>query len=406
MTDFYQNGPIATLNRLRSGILPELEKELLRYCQENPISLVLPALVTEMDGNALPGIIEKLKGATYLDEVVVALGRASEEEYLRAQEFFAPLPQRKRILWLDSQPFRKLVEILIENDLDPGAEGKGRAAWLAYGYVLAEGRAKNIALHDCDIITYDRELLARLCYPLVHPAFPYEFCKGFYGRVTDRLHGRVTRLLVIPLLRSLQVLLGHHPFLDYMDSFRYPLAGEFSMKVDLAGINRVPSDWGLEVGTLAEVYRNCSIKRVCQVELCENYDHKHQTLSADDPSQGLMKMGIDISKAIFRTLASEGVVFSGGFLKSLRVVYVRMAQDHIVRYNAAAYINHLTFDRHEEGLAVEAFARVIQMAGDEFYQDPLGDKPIPNWNRVISAIPDFLERIQLAVNESEKLVPA
>ena len=406
MADFYQNGPIATLNRLRSGILGDLERDLHQYSEENPIALVLPALALELENKALAGIVEKLRGATYLDEIVVALGRATKKDYLRAQEFFAPLPQRKRILWLDDPRFKRLLGILRKNDLDPGGEGKGRAAWLAYGYVIAEGRAKNIVLHDCDIMTYDRELLARLCYPLVHPAFAYEFCKGFYSRVTNRLHGRVTRLLVTPLLRSLQDLLGHMPFLVYMDSFRYPLAGEFSMKVDLARINRVPSDWGLEVGTLAEVYRNCSVKRVCQAELCEEYDHKHQPLSADKPSQGLMKMSIDVSKAIFRTLASEGVIFSAGFLKTLRVAYLRTAQDHIVRYNADAAINHLIFDRHEEGLAVEAFAKAIEIAGNAFYEDPLEDKPIPNWNRVISAIPDFMEKIRGAVEKSEQLVPA
>ncbi|MFQ5913666.1 MAG: glycosyl transferase [Nitrospinota bacterium] len=406
MGDFYQNGPIATLNRLRSGILDELEGELAAYAQENPVALVLPAHASEIGSKALANIVDQARGASYIDEIVVALGRAKKEHFLRAQEFFSPLPQRKRVLWLDSPPFGKLVKNLVKNDLDPGKEGKGRSAWLAYGYVIAQGRAKNIALHDCDITTYDRELLARLCYPLVHPAFPFEFCKGFYSRVTDRLHGRVTRLLVTPLLRSLEALLGHLPFLNYMDSFRYPLAGEFSMTVDLARINRVPSDWGLEVGTLAEVFRNCALKRVCQAELCENYDHKHQPLSADDPRQGLVKMSVDISKAIFRTLASEGVMFSKAFLNSLRVVYLRAAQDHIVRYDADAAFNHLIFDRHEEGLAVEAFARAIEIAGEEFYQDPLSDKPIPNWNRVISAIPGFLDKIREAVEESERRIAA
>jgi glucosyl-3-phosphoglycerate synthase len=176
------------------------------------------------------------------------------------------------------------------------------------------------------------------------------------------------------------------------------------MRIDLARINRVPSDWGLEVGTLAEVYRNCSVKRVCQAELCENYDHKHQPLSADDPTRGLLKMSIDITKAIFRMLSSEGVILSQGFLNSLRVAYLRMAQDHIVRYHADAAINQLYFDRHEEGLAVEAFVNAIKIAGNDFYHDPLGERPMPNWNRVLSGIPDFFDQIQAAVAESEKLV--
>jgi len=91
----------------------------------------------------------------------------------------------------------------------------------------------------------------------------YEFCKGYYPRVTDRLYGRVTRLFISPIIRALKKIVGHMPFLVYLDSFRYPLAGEFSMKADLARINRIPADWGLEVGSLAEVFRNVSMKKIC-----------------------------------------------------------------------------------------------------------------------------------------------
>jgi glucosyl-3-phosphoglycerate synthase len=76
-----------------------------------------------------------------------------------------------------------------------------------------------------------------------------------------------------PLLRAMKSVLGALPLLEYLDSFRYPLAGECSLTTDLIRINRIPSDWGLEVGVLAEVFRNCSLKRICQVELVENYEH-------------------------------------------------------------------------------------------------------------------------------------
>ena len=82
-----------------------------------------------------------------------------------------------------------------------------------------------------------------------------------------RMHGRVVRLLVWPLLNSLIAVLGHDPFLVYLNSFRYPLAGEFAVTAMLARSNRIPSDWGLEVGTLAEVFRNTSLKRICQTDL-------------------------------------------------------------------------------------------------------------------------------------------
>ena len=116
-----------------------------------------------------------------------------------------------------------------------------------------------VALHDCDITTYDRSLLARLLYPVANPHFNYAFCKGFYARVADgKLNGRVSRLLVSPLIRAMKRVFPAQPFLDYLDSFRYPLAGEFAMRVDLLKTLRIPADFALEIGILTEVYRNYS----------------------------------------------------------------------------------------------------------------------------------------------------
>jgi len=275
-----------------------------------------------------------------------------------------------------------------------------------FGYVLSNGPCDVIALHDCDITTYSRELLARLCYPVANPNVDFEFAKGFYARVSGKMHGRVTRLFVTPLIRSLEAIFGYLPLLVYLDSFRYPLAGEFAMKADLARVNRIPGDWGLEVGTLAEVYRNCSLKRICQTELCKNYDHKHQALSAEDPAKGLVRMCIDIAKTLFRTLAAEGVVFGNGVFNTLQVQYIRTAQDAINRYRADAAINSLEFDRHEEEGAVAAFARGLKIAAAQYMEDPLGAPLIPNWNRITSAIPDFLEMLGEAVEADSAVAVA
>ncbi len=273
---------------------------------------------------------------------------------------------------------------------------------MAYGYILAKGKAHVIALHDCDILTYNREMLARLCYPIASPNLNYEFCKGYYSRVTDRMHGRVTRLFVTPLIRTLIKLLGHIPILVFWDSFRYPLAGEFSMITHLARVNMIPGDWGLEMGVLAEVYRNCTVERVCQVDISENYDHKHQPLSADDPNKGLLKMAIDIAKSMFRTLASEGIIFSEGFFKTLMITYLRTAQDTIKRYEDDAEINGLFFDRHAEVMAVEAFTKAIKIASENIMEDPLKVQLIPSWHRVTSAIPNILELVEKSVDEDNR----
>jgi glucosyl-3-phosphoglycerate synthase len=333
----------------------------------------------------------------YIREIVVALGPATAEEFQSARRYFSILPQKTTLLWISGPRLDALLNLLRSKGLEPGPDGKGRGAWLGYGYVIAEGGSDVIALHDCDIVTYSRELLGRLIYPVVSTQLDFEFCKGYYSRVTDRLHGRVTRLFLTPLIRALSVMVGTRPVLEYYDSFRYALAGEFSMMTNLARLNRVPADWGLEVGVLAEIYRNCSTKRVCQVELCDNYEHKHQELSADDRTKGLHKMAIDIASSLFTTLATEDVIYSKGFFNSLRATYRRIAQDMIVRYHGDAMINGLIYDRHDEGSAVDVFTDALRTAGEIVDADPLGPPQIPNWNRVFAAIPDFDRRLLDAV---------
>lgn len=399
MADFYQTGVISTFHRFGNVDLKRMENELTEFNQHRPIALVLPATYSELEAAALPKIIKEIAEVPYIHEIVVTMGRTDQEQFEKAKNFFSVLPQRTRVIWNTGPGIGKLYELLAKNDLPVGDDGKGRSCWTAYGYILSREESKVIALHDCDIVNYCRELLGRLCYPVASPNIDYAFCKGYYARVTDRMHGRVTRLFVTPLLRSLQKLLGYLPFLIYLDSFRYPLAGEFSMIIDLARINRIPADWGIEVETLAEVYRNATWRRICQVELCETYEHKHQPLSAENPKTGLMKMAVDIAKAVFRNLAIEGAVLSESLLNTLVINYLRTAQDTIKRYNDDSAINGLIFDRHQETITVEAFTRAIQIAGKEFLENPLYSPLIPNWNRVTSAIPDFLEQLNTVVEE-------
>ncbi len=402
MADFYQTGAVATFHRLGKLNLEKIEAELTWYSQERPIALVLPSLYSELEGKALKEIIREIKEVKYIKEIVVTLGPASEEEFKHAKEYFSVLPQKLKIIWNTGPRISEIYKSIESSELPIGEPGKGKSAWMAYGYILSQQQFNVIALHDCDILTYSRDLLARLCYPVTNPNLNYDFCKGFYSRVTDRLHGRMTRLLVAPLIRSLQKILGYLPILVFFDSFRYPLAGEFSMDVDLARVNRIPGDWGLEVGVLAEVYRNTSPRRVCQVDIAENYDHKHQELSPEDATRGLHKMAVDICKSLFRTLASEGIVFSDGFFKTLFPTYVRTAQDMLKRYEDDAAINGLFFDRHDESLAVETFTKGIKKAAEIITEDPLGVPLIASWDRVTSAIPDILNSIRDAVEEDNK----
>jgi glucosyl-3-phosphoglycerate synthase len=402
MSDFYQNGVIATFHRLGRINIEKIEAELTWHVRERPVALVLPSLYSEIAGEALGRIIAELKEVKYVEEVVITLGPASREEFDHARKFFSVLPQKVRIIWNTGPRIEEIYQAVEAADLPIGEPGKGRSVWMAYGYILSRKNIHAIALHDCDIVTYSKEMLARLCYPVVNPSLDYDFCKGFYSRVTDRFHGRVTRLLVTPLIRAIHRINGYHPLLAFFDSFRYPLAGEFSMDIDLARINRIPGDWGLEVGVLAEVYRNSALRRVCQVDIAENYEHKHQVLSPEDATKGLHKMCVDICKTIFRTFASEGLVFSDAYFKTLVATYVRTAQDMLKRYEDDAAINGLFFGRHEESLAVETFTNGIKKAAEIITEDPLGVPLIASWDRVAAAIPNILVRIRDAVETDNK----
>jgi glucosyl-3-phosphoglycerate synthase len=400
MADFYQTGLLATFHRLGALNQERLESNLAIFNKHRPLALVLPTTPKELGSPALAGILETLKDVPYLNEIVVTLGRTGDPAHFeQARNLFAALPHPHKIVWASGPRFLELYKLLEENDLSAGEDGKGRSAWTAYGYILGRDESKVIALHDCDIVNYSREMLARLFYPVASPQIDYAFCKGYYARVTDRMHGRVTRLFVTPLVRSLIKLFGYLPFLVYLDSFRYALAGEFSMISDLARMNRIPGDWGLEVETLAEVYRNYSLRRICQAEICDTYEHKHQPLSAEDPRTGLMKMAVDIAKSVFRNLAIESIILSESALRTLVINYQRTAKDAVKRYSDDAAFNGLAFDYHLETVIVEAFTRAIQIAGKETMEDPLYSPLIPSWNRVTSAIPDFLDRLRAAVDD-------
>ena len=214
--------------------------------------------------------------------------------------------------------------------------------------------------------------------------------------------GRVSRLFVTPLLRALKKVCGYSDFLEFLDSFRYPLAGEFSMRVDVINDLRIPSDWGLEVGVLSEMQRNYSTNRLCQVDIADVYDHKHQDLSLTDVEQGLSKMSTDIAKAIFRKLATNGEIFSTEKFRTIKATYFRVALDFIETYHNDALINGLKHDRHSEEQAVELFAQNVMRAGDYFLEKPMDTPFIPSWNRVISAVPDILEQLRTAVEEDSQ----
>ena len=403
MGSFYQNGIVANLHDFSYGTSSEanykkLENDLMKFSKSNPMELILPCLFSEITGKALPKIVNEINKTKFLNHIVIGLDRANKNQYTKACNFFENLEIPHSILWNDGPRLMELDKELKEKGLSPKEFGKGRNVWFCIGMTLARGKAESIALHDCDILTYEKSLLAKLFYPVANPVFNFQFCKGYYPRVADgKMNGRVSRLLVFPLLLAMEKTIGRSEYLDFMKSFRYPLAGEFSFRRNLLPRLRIPSDWGLEIGVLSEMQRNHASNRICQVDLAQKYDHKHQDLSENDDNSGLSRMSIDITKALIRKLATQGNIFTLETFRSIKATYYRAALDMIDIYRSDAQMNDLNFDSHIEEKTVELFALNIMKAGESFFENPMETPFIPTWNRVLSAIPDFLDRLKLSV---------
>ena len=353
---------------------------------ERPVAVIMPMLYKEIKNNALETIAKSLKKCNYLNEIIIPLAAKNEKEFIQVKRFFSDLKIPHLIMWCNGPRIEKLLGELkkIEGMNLLKYRGKGRDVWLAMGIASIKNYA--IALHDADVLNYTEMVPTKLLYPIVEHELDFKFNKGYYARVNLQkriIYGRVFRLFLHPLLQSFVDLMGSEPhFVRFLRSFRYPISGEFALTSDLARDVDIPGDWGLEIGIMAEMYRNVQSKRICQTDL-GFYDHKHQKIGSDDT--GLTKMTGDILKTLLRVLIEEDhIEISRESLIALRVLYQRHAQDCVRQYHADAHFNDLKYDRHMEETMVEKFSQQIMNAGINYMRKPVGTR-IPDWLRTISA---------------------
>jgi glucosyl-3-phosphoglycerate synthase len=369
---------------------------------ERPVSVVMPMLYSEIKNDALDNIVKQLNKCTYLKEVIVPLAAKNENEFIQVKRFFRNLKIPKLIMWCNGPRIENLLTQMKSKGLNlTKYVGKGRDVWLALG--IANLRSYAVALHDADIQGYTEVIPTKLLYPLLEPELDFKFNKGYYARVNIKrtiMYGRVFRLFLHPLLKSLVDLLENEPnFIRFLRSFRYPISGEFALTSDLARDLDIPGGWGIEIGVMAEIYRNVASKRICQTDL-GFYEHKHQELG--DTNTGLVKMSNEIFKTLLRTLIEEdNIEISRSFLLSLRVLYQRNAQDCVRKYHADAHINGINYDRHLEESMVEKFSQEMMMAGNKYMLKPVGTR-IPDWLRTISASKKIREELLEIVIEENK----
>jgi glucosyl-3-phosphoglycerate synthase len=380
----------------------DLIKRVRNEAVERPVSIVMPMLYSELKNSAIDNIVKGLNRCDYVQDIHIPLSAKNEKEFVKVKRFFSKLNRNHFIIWCDGPGISGMLNELKDEGINAiNYPGKGRDVWLAFG--IASLNSYAVALHDADVQTYDELIPAKLLFPILEPELDFKFSKGYYARVdreADIIYGRVFRLFVYPLLNALVNELGYEPsFLNFLRAFRYPLSGEFAMTSDIVIDVDIPADWGIEIGILAEIYRNIARKRICQVDL-GFYEHKHQEMG--DKKAGLIKMVRDIFQTLLKVLTeADHIQFSETFLISLGVLYQRAAQDCIRQYHADAVFNSLYYERHAEETMVELFGKHMFDAGKEYLSKPTGIR-IPDWLRTMSARKKIREELlELVIEENE-----
>jgi glucosyl-3-phosphoglycerate synthase len=420
MTDFHQEREITTFHDLYrvfdvNEYLANLEERLLSYARKTKVSLLLPCYYTELENTeVLDNITEKIKNVRYLRNIVIAFnGTDDEQKFRNAMDYFDALNTADRtvkLVWVNGPRVLEVFSRIGEKDIMTGVQGKGQSVWMALGYVLARGDSDVIALHDLDIVTYDRLLLGRLIEPTANPHKDYEFCKGYYVRIspTERaMKGRATRLFLTPFVDAMMNIMyerGYNElggFFSYHRMFKYPLSGEFSYTARLAREMSVAYDWSLEVATLSEVYHRVKGNKIAQADLVPNYEHKHQELSPDDVTKGLSRMVIDIAKFYLHYMRAHGIALDDSFVDMMLHTYYDNALKFIKCYSDDAEMNNLVFDRYKEEMTAQQFRGNLWTAWEQS-RGPTEAPLIPSWNRVTYSLPDIYAHLLDAVEQDNE----
>ena len=420
MADFHQEGTITTFHDLYRAFDPEeylvnLEDRLEKYTKKNRVSLLLPCYFTELENReVLDRIVENIKKVRYLKNIIIAFnGTEEEEKFMEAKAYFRTLKRSGRnvkLVWINGPRVQGVFQRIRERDIMTGVQGKGQSVWMTMGYILGRGDSEVIALHDCDIVTYDRILLGRLIEPTANPHADYEFCKGYYMRISPSeraMKGRVMRLFITPFVDAMMNVMFERGFNElarffaFHKSFKYPLSGEFSFTARLAREINIAYDWSLEVATLSEVYHRVKFRKIAQSDLVPNYEHRHQDMSPEDTSKGLSRMLIDIAKFYLHYMRAHGIAMDDSFVDMMLHTYYDNAISFIKCYSDDAEMNNLAFNRYEEEMTAKQFRGFLWTAWEQS-RGPTEAPLIPSWNRVIYSIPDIYTQLLEAVEKDNK----
>jgi glucosyl-3-phosphoglycerate synthase len=327
MPDLHQPGPVISLPLLSAAGDERLEFDLTIWAQKRPLGLMLPCHARDLESEAMSRIIETLAEIPWISRIVLGLDGAGEEQHASAL---------KRLSVLKTP-----VDVLLQDNTKE-RPGKGRNLRACAKHLLSRSDLFAVAMHDCDIRTYSRSFLARLCWPVLHPEAGISACKGYYARNTVRLHGRVFRLMFQPLLRAWAELSPDNRWAAFLQSLRYPLSGELCVETSLLRRLKFDAGWGVDTGLLYGLYRHTGPRSICQAELCATYDHKHHG------AQVLAEMAGEVALTLARTMQTENAGLDEFELKTMLQSYESFSREAVRESALTAQMNGLEHDEQEE----------------------------------------------------------
>jgi glucosyl-3-phosphoglycerate synthase len=190
----------------------------------------------------------------------------------------------------------------------------------------------------------------------------------------------VSRLFLAPFLEALVRVIGHQPLIEFLRSFRYPLAGECVMRREVAAALQMEPGWGLEMRLLCEAFRHVEPQFIAQVDGGRFYEHRHQALG--DAGSGLFRMSKEIAETLFANLIDEGFPVCAQFMDALRESFSREVAEALRRSRHLALINRLHGADDDQDAAL-ALTGAFDAASREFMT---GSSPsaaaLPAWNQL------------------------
>jgi len=186
--------------------------------------------------------------------------------------------------------------------------GKGAGVWLSVPITSGD----IICFVDSDIKDFKKEFVVGLCYPIIYTKTirdsAIKYVKAYYQRLTTRLEqdsniklgGRVTRLLVRPLMK---VIVENFNVCEGVETFKYPLSGEVALSREILETMRIPYHYGIEISSLLQLCDMVGIIPLAQVDL-GIFQHIGQS------SAGILKMSEQIIITINDQLRSHDIELS------------------------------------------------------------------------------------------------